>query len=183
MKKMDSRNSKELDRFWEAYRGCAEENRVGPDRSPFYVKWGKDFAHFLPEKPLKDRSRKDIEAFLADLGKRRGIEDWQVRQAEHALRILYEIFLPPYAPERQAAVGTTGKHPAQKAIARADGFRDRVIPCEVERQFPELLEAAKTEIRIRHYSYRTETTYLGWVGDSLPFMNMPTPGGLTSLPR
>jgi hypothetical protein len=95
---MDSRNSKELDRFWEAYRGCAEENRVGPDRSPFYVKWAKDFAHFLPEKPLKDRSRKDIEAFLADLGKRRGIADWQVRQAEHALKILYEIFLPRYTP-------------------------------------------------------------------------------------
>ncbi len=155
MKNMDSRNSKERDVFWEAYRGCAEENRVGPDRSPFYVKWAKDFAHYLPEKPLKDRSRKDIEAFLADLGKRRGIADWQVRQAEHALKILYEIFLPRYTPERQAAVGPTGKHPAQKAIARADGFRDRVIPGEVERQFPELLEAAKTEIRIRHFSYRT----------------------------
>ena len=57
MKIMDVRNSKEPYGFWEAYRGCAEENRVRP------------------------RSRKDIEAFLADLGKRRGIADWQVRQA------------------------------------------------------------------------------------------------------
>jgi site-specific recombinase XerD len=75
---MDSRNSKQLDRFLEAYRACAEENRVRPDRSPFYLNWAKDFANFLPEKPLKDSSRKDIEAFLADLGKRRGIADWQV---------------------------------------------------------------------------------------------------------
>ena len=67
--------------FWEAYRGCAEENSVRPDRSPYYVIWAKDFANFLPEKPLKDRSRKDIEAFLADLGKRRGIADWQVQKA------------------------------------------------------------------------------------------------------
>ena len=126
VKIMDVRNSKERDGFWEAYPGCAEENRVGTDRSPFYVKWSKDFAHFLPEKPLKDRSRKDIEPFLADLGKRRGIADWQVWQAEDALKILYEIFLPRYTPERQAAVGPTGKHPAQKAIARAYGFRDRV---------------------------------------------------------
>jgi len=163
VKNMDIPDPRGRDSFWEAYRGCAEENRVRPDRSPFYVKWAKDFAHFLPEKPLKDRSRKDIEAFLADLGKRRGIADWQVRQAEYALKILYEIFLPRYTPERQAAVGPTGKHPAQKAIAKADGFRDRVIPGEVERQFPELLEAAKTEIRIRHFSYRTETTYLDWV--------------------
>ncbi len=81
VKIMDVRNSKERDGFWEAYRGCAEENRVRPDRSPFYVNWAKDFANFLPEKPLKDRSRKDIEAFLADLGKRRGIADWQVQKA------------------------------------------------------------------------------------------------------
>src|SRR4030042_1983364 len=161
---MDGRNSKERDVFWEAYRGCAEENRVQPDRSPFYVKWAKDFANFLPEKPLQDRSRKDIEAFLADLGKRRGIADWQVRQAEHALRILYEIFLLRYSPGRHTGVAPTGKHPAQEAIAKTDGFRDRVIPGEVERQFSELIEAVKTEIRFRHYSYRTETAYPDWVG-------------------
>ena len=63
---MDVHNSKE--RFWEAYRGCAEENRVRPDRSPFYVRWAKDFDSFLQGKPLKDRSRKDIESYLADLG-------------------------------------------------------------------------------------------------------------------
>ena len=141
---MDFHNSKERDLFWEAYRGCAEENRVRPDRSPFYVKWAKDFAHFLPEKPLKDRSRKDIEAFLADLGKRQAIADWQVRQAEHALKILYEIFLPRYAPERHSAVESTGEPPPQETIARKKGFWDRVIPGEVERQFPELIEAVKT---------------------------------------
>ena len=69
---MDIRNSKERDGFWEAYQGCAEENRVPPDRLPFYVNWAKNFTNFLPGKPLKDRSGKDIEAFLADLHKRRG---------------------------------------------------------------------------------------------------------------
>jgi len=171
-------SSKERDVFWEAYRGCAEENRVGPDRSPFYVKWAKDFANFLPEKPLKDRSRNDIEAFLADLGKRRGIADWQVRQAEHALRILYEIFLPHYAPEKQAAVAPAGKNPVQEAIAKTDRFRDRVIPGEVERRFSELIEAVKTEIRTRHYSYRTETSYLDWIRRFIAFHDYADPRGL-----
>ena len=69
---MDIHNTRGRDSFWEAYRACAEENRVRPDRSQFYMNWAKDFANFLPEKPLKDRSRKDVEAFLANLGKRRG---------------------------------------------------------------------------------------------------------------
>ena len=101
VKKMDSRNSKERDVFWEAYRGCAEEKRVGPDRSPFYVKWAKDFARFLPEKSLRDRFRKDIEAFLADLGKRRGIADWQREYLEDQLRRVGKIGImsPDFALE------------------------------------------------------------------------------------
>ena len=145
---------------------------------PFYVNWAKDFANFLPEKSLRDRSRKDIEAFLADLGKRRAIAAWQVRQAEHALKILYEIFLPHYAPEKHTAVAPAGKHPVQEAMTKTNGFRDRVIPGEVERRFSELIEAVKTEIRTRHYSYRTETSYLDWVRRFIAFHNYADPAGL-----
>ena len=63
MKIMNFRDSsKERKVFWEAYRACAEENRVRPDRSAFYVSWARDFANSLPEKPLKDRSKRDIGA-------------------------------------------------------------------------------------------------------------------------
>ncbi len=55
VKIMGARNFKERDLFWEAYRACVEENRVRPDRSPFYVSWAKDFANFLPEKPFPDQ--------------------------------------------------------------------------------------------------------------------------------
>jgi len=52
---MDIPKSKGRDSFWEAYRACAEENRVRPDRSPFYVNWPKNFANFLPEKPSPEQ--------------------------------------------------------------------------------------------------------------------------------
>jgi hypothetical protein len=68
---MDTRNSKGRNGFWEAYRACAEENRVASDRLPFYVNWAKTFTNFLPGKPLEDRTGKDIEAFLADSEKHR----------------------------------------------------------------------------------------------------------------
>ena len=67
---METPDSKGYGGFWEAYRACAEENRVPPDRSPFYVNWAKTFANFIPEKSLKERTGKDIEAFLTDLGDR-----------------------------------------------------------------------------------------------------------------
>jgi len=119
---MDIPNSKGRDGFWEAYRACAEENRVPLDRLPFYVNWAKTFVNFIPEKSLKEGTGKDIEAFLANLAKRPGIADWQVRQAKQALRLLYEKFLPDYAPEEHTHIASLGKRPVQKPIAKTDGL-------------------------------------------------------------
>jgi hypothetical protein len=122
--------NEESQKFWEAFRACAEENRVSPDRSSFYVRWAQSFARFLPEKPLQDRSGKDIQAFLADLAQRQGVADWQVRQANHALKILYETFLPHYTSEKTPYPSPNGR----ETIAKRGEFRDSVLPGEVERR-------------------------------------------------
>jgi len=41
MKQKSQQQSEAARRFWEAFKACAEENRVRPDRSGFYVKWVK----------------------------------------------------------------------------------------------------------------------------------------------
>ena len=121
--------NEESQKFWEAFRACTEENRVSPDRSSFYVRWAQAFARFLPAKLLQDRSGKDIQAFLADLAQRQGVADWQVRQANHALKILYETFLPHYASEKTTHPSPNGR----ETIAKRGEFRDSVLPGEVER--------------------------------------------------
>jgi len=123
-------------RFWDAFKACVEDNRVRPDVSTFYVKWAQSFVNFQPGKRLRERSRQDIEGFLAELGKRPGIKDWQVRQAEHAVKILYETFLPNYAPETAADPATKTEEKKTAAcfpVKRAGRFRDRAVPGEVER--------------------------------------------------
>jgi hypothetical protein len=47
----------EQERFWDAFRRCAEENRVPPDRFRYYVKWLKEFVNFLPEKRMSVLNR------------------------------------------------------------------------------------------------------------------------------
>lgn len=73
MENESQKQSTAAQKFWDAFRACVEDNRVRPDRSLFYAKWVKAFVDFLPGKRLRYRSRQDIEAFLADLGKRPGI--------------------------------------------------------------------------------------------------------------
>jgi len=52
---MDIPDPKGRGSFWKAYQACVEENKVRPDRSPFFVSWAKDFANFLSEKPFPDQ--------------------------------------------------------------------------------------------------------------------------------
>lgn len=113
-------------KFWNAFQTCVEENRVQNDRSIYYVRWAQAFARFLPGKRLRDRSREDMEAFLSDLNKRPGVMEWQVKQAEHALKILYEVFLPGYAPEdtTKPMIKTEEKNRGM-IVPRAGLFRDR----------------------------------------------------------
>ncbi|MEW6668757.1 MAG: integron integrase [Thermodesulfobacteriota bacterium] len=175
---MENSDSTQRAAFWAAYRGCAEEHRVPSDRSGFYVKWVKEFTDFLPGKRLKKRCGKDIQAFLAHLAGREGIADWQVRQAGHALKLLYEVFLPQYSPRKSVSAEAAKQPVGGKAIPRAEGFRDRVIPGEVERRFSPVIEGLKTAIRVRHYSYRTEMSYLDWVRRFIAFHHYADPRGL-----
>jgi len=39
------------------------------------------------------------------------------------------------APEKHTAVALAGKHPVKETMDKTGGFRDRVIPGEVERRF------------------------------------------------
>jgi hypothetical protein len=60
---MISPKNAESHKFWDAYRACAEENRVSPDRSSFYVRWAQAFARFMPEKRLQGWSGKQAGPF------------------------------------------------------------------------------------------------------------------------
>jgi integron integrase len=179
MKKESPDKSTAVQKFWDAFKACAEDNRVRPNLSRFYVKWVQDFVNFQPGKRLRNRSRQDIEAFLADMDKQPGIEDWQTRQAEHALKILYEAFLPGYAPEgaTKPAPEPEKKKRAARITTKGVAFRDRAIPGEVERLFSPLIDALKTEIRSRHYSIRTEKAYLDWVRRFIAFQGYADPRG------
>jgi hypothetical protein len=80
-----------------------------------------------------------------------------------------------FLPEKHAAAAPAEKHPLREPTTKTDKFRDHVTPGEVERQFSDLVEALKTEVRSRHYSYRTETSYLDWVRRFIAFHDYANP--------
>jgi hypothetical protein len=80
-----------------------------------------------------------LEKFLNQLRSQKKIADWQVRQADEALRLYIHHFL--------------------------DGKISVLSPNVPQERFPDIskiLGEIREAIRIKHYSYRTERSYLEW---------------------
>ena len=115
---------------------------VNSTNAPFYVRWVRKFLLEVPENASQSLQER-LTGFLEGLRKD-GREDWQVGQAEKALRIYFHNF--QNQTKWQAA-------DAAKVQPAADGSVAAV----------EVLAAMRDQLRLKQYSYRTEQTYADWV--------------------
>jgi integrase len=81
-------------------------------------------------------------------------------QAEHALRILYETFLPHYFATGPSVAGPANQPPSRGAVAKTESFRDHVIPGEVERRFSPVVDAVRKAIYEQDLAQGTADVYL-----------------------
>lgn len=125
-----------------------KEIKVKSKYIPYYLKWVLECYGYL-RKPLEEKvSNEEKDNFLKNLSASH--EHWQVKQADYAIK-LYNHFL---------SKNTTQKHsPAHEEW-------DRI---ETE---------TRKAIRLRHLSYRTEKTYLGWVRRFRSFVKEKAPSGI-----
>jgi integron integrase len=115
--------------------------------APYFVRWVRQFLlRQASDEPLADQVRR----FCDDLEQNGGVEDWQVRQAEHALRIYFVNFLD-----------RTDWHRRQTSTVLDE--MGRTIPLAA-------LEQLRLRIRTRHYSYRTESAYVDWARRFLDYI-------------
>lgn len=117
-----------------------EAQLVRPTAAPYVVRWVRRFlSRPASDEPLTDQVR----GFCEELGRNGGFEDWQVRQADQALRLYFVNFLKRTAWHRRPA----------STVVDEDGCTNRLAA----------LAQLRTRLKTRHYSYRTECTYVDWV--------------------
>jgi integron integrase len=113
---------------------------VRPAAAPYFVRWVRRFlSRPASDEPLADQVR----GFCEELDRNGRSEDWQVRQADQALRIYFVNFLK-----------RTDWH--RRPVSTVVDEQGRTSPLAA-------LEQLRTRLRTRHYSYRTEYTYADWV--------------------
>lgn len=160
--------AEESHRIIAAFEDYLQRSRLVDARKiSFYANWVASFLASFPEAGAIDRDFNRA-AFLDRLLSTKN--DWQVRQADSALR-LYRHFLradgsalearqdggesmPPGVPPAGSGAGV----PSAGLIAAA--------PCagaDPSARWSAVMTDTRNLIRLRHMSLRTERTYLGWV--------------------
>ena len=126
-----------------ADRRLARENQI-----PHFTRWVRRFLWHCGG-DMRSVSPDSILTFRRVLENETALRDWQVRQADNAVAIYLHQFLKLdlSQPVPGPATGESDADAADRALT-----------------WPIVLEQTRTGLRLRHYSYCTEKTYLAWVG-------------------
>jgi integron integrase len=112
---------------------------VPAKNAPFYAHWVSKFFAFSNRNQYLGSNLRVLK-FLNHLKSQKKTADWQIKQAEEALRLYFHHFL-------------NGKTPVLSPDSPQKGFPD----------VSKILSNMRQVLRIKHYSYRTERSYLEWV--------------------
>jgi hypothetical protein len=116
-----------------------------PDaHAKYYVLWVRRFFQQVSNDPRLTRSER-LDHFLIELRKDQRYAEWQLTQAERAVRLYFFNFLNDaewtMSSSKRISPETDGSIPTRDALAET-----------------------RRILRLRHYSYRTEQTYMDWIG-------------------
>jgi integron integrase len=111
-----------------------------PKNVPFYANWVSKFIAFSNR---HEELNHDLlfEKFLDKLKSQQNTADWQIRQAHDAV----QLYITHFMADKRTALGPDKPQ------------KGRDIP-----DMSRVVQEMRTAIRIKHYSYSTERTYIDW---------------------
>ena len=164
--------------FWSSYLNVLLKEDVQKEKVSLYMRWATQFARFMKGKPLDQCTVQEVNSFLNHLRNQSNVKKWQVEEAINALRLLFRDFLRvPWAlrsvDQKKAVSATAGS----STISSCEYSYNTIIQGEsphkrVYSAYKDVFERLRIEIRVRHYSIRTEQAYEHWIRRFLYFYKM-----------
>ncbi len=118
-----------------------EHELVPQKHVPFYALWASRFLSFSNRNKDKGMELR-IRFFLDSLTKEQNLQDWQVEQADNAIRLYINRFLSD----------NTSPLPLNTESDSQNELPD----------YKETQQKLREALRIKHYAYSTERTYMAW---------------------
>jgi integron integrase len=146
---------------------CRKRELVPEKYLSFYIRWIKRF-FLLEGERRRGRAENDedrLVRFMEHLRADASVEEWQEKQAQRAVELYLNIFLPS-SESRESGDGGSATAlecgddvSALRAATALPQSKASAVPSKED-----ALLRMKELIRLRHYSYSTEQTYLDWAG-------------------
>ncbi len=107
----------------------------------YYAHWASKFLSFS-NRNMDLNHDLQVQKYLDDLKRHDNAADWQIRQAHDAIRLYFNHF-------------KAGSFKNSNQV----NMKGKYLPDDING----LVDKVRQAIRIRHYSYRTEHTYIHWI--------------------
>ncbi len=163
----------------QAYSLFLQTGRIPQKSIKWYLTWIRQFENSINGKLFSQIAAEDVKAFLSHLSCNDNIQQWQVDQARDSLRLFFRDFLN--VPWARAANRTTAAQSDSNIRSQSHMHSDNWTPPHgsdttaaaslPQLSHQDLLEKLRTEIRVRHYSIRTEQSYEQWVNRFFKYLN------------
>lgn len=159
--------------FWDRYGQVLQNARIHEKRHIWFQRACERFIAWMQPTRLAQTQRQHVLDYLSYLDGTR-LERWELEQASQALRYLLDGLIGLPWAKSWVAVTWSEDLPESESVQRGlELYWERIGRSEAfraarERFRPEVDRVVRA-FRVRHYSYRTEQTYLEWAYRFLVF--------------
>jgi len=157
---------------WQKYIDLLEKKQVPERARRWYVRRIEKFLDTYSNKKLGEISASEIENYLQSLSRTEQLHDWQFKQAVDALQILlFDLSDTAASREvdwnywREAAQSLPRNHSTLAVDFSVDQMVEESIGTNraISTEHRDVLQQTIRLIRLRHYSIRTERSYIDWI--------------------
>ena len=187
-----------VSRFWDNYIYKTKSYGIKRESARWYVRHAERYIKSKPNVRLASHSAHDLENYLRAKGGQSRLQDWQYKQLVISLKILFSDMVKsvwakqfPWdeyiehaesLPNSHATVSRDYQQVDLESIAQ--GLLDKndkssELFKKIFSQYPEHIQNLIKHIRVKHYSVRTEQSYLGWLLRYINFHSMKNPENLS----
>ncbi|MFV1977632.1 MAG: phage integrase N-terminal SAM-like domain-containing protein, partial [Candidatus Scalindua sp.] len=161
-----------ISRFWDNYATKLKDNGIKPTAFRWYVRYVEKYIQKHPDKKLKYHTADDVSLYITSMQRVGYLKDWQFRQLVHALEILFtDIVKLQWAHTFKwddytlsSSSNSRPSHTPDTEKIDLDAITEGLLSksyCNgsfnaVFKRYPQLIYSLIKEIRLRHYSIRTE---------------------------
>jgi len=161
---------------WQQYLDLLAARKIPEKARHYYCRHVEALLAETGRTPVRQLTREGVESFFRRRAERDELADWQLRQCVDAIRLLLvDLAQAPVGGEIDWGFWRDGQRRLEAdhaTVARETSVAHsarRVAERFGAKGNDSLMQALITEIRVRHYSIRTEQAYSQWVARFLAF--------------